>query len=112
MENNDPLDVILIKLQTHLSVFEEAELKKQLVEYINYLILADFNRLVQLLYRIDINEQKLKDLLLENQQTDAAIMIGEMIIQRQIEKAKTREEFKSSNPHKPKDQNIPDDEKW
>lgn len=112
MENNDPLNEILVKLHTHLSVFEEAELKKQLVEYINYLTLYDFNRLVQILYRIDVSEQKLKILLLENPQTDAAIMIAELIIQRQIEKAKTREEFKSSNQNKAEDQNIPDDEKW
>jgi hypothetical protein len=112
MENNDTINVILVKLQTHLSVFEEAELKKQLTEYINYMILQDFERLVQLLYRIDINEQKLKDLLLENQQTDAAIMIADLIIQRQIEKSKTREEFKSSNENQSKDENIPDDDKW
>ena len=81
------------------------ELKKLLTPYINNLINKDFNKLVNILYRIDIDEKKLKIFLNENKNTDAASIIADMIIDRQIQKLRSRSEFK-------KDQNISDEEKW
>ena len=39
-----------------------AELHTQLADYINELIKYDFEKLIAYLYRIDVNEQKLKTL--------------------------------------------------
>jgi hypothetical protein len=77
----------------------------RLVEEINKLIESDFPALVQLLYRIDVNEQKLKQLLRDNPSTDAAQLIADMLVERQIQKQQLRQSFSSG---------IPDDgeEKW
>ena len=81
------------------------ELKRFLTPYINDLINKDFNKLINILYRIDVDEKKLKTFLNNNQNTDAAAIISDMIIDRQIQKIRSRSEFKS-------DQNISDEEKW
>lgn len=76
-----------------------------LSERINDLINNDFQKLVSILYRMDVNEIKLKQLLNENQGTDAGIIIGQLMIERQEQKIRSRQ------AHKP-DENISDDEKW
>lgn len=80
------------------------ELRSALTDYINHLIIHDFNKLVTILYRIDISERLLKKKL-EEKGEDAAKTIAEMLIQRQIQKLKTRQQFR------PKD-DVPDEEKW
>jgi Asp-tRNA(Asn)/Glu-tRNA(Gln) amidotransferase B subunit len=81
------------------------ELKQKLSLHINHLINHDFEKLVSLLYRIDINESKLKQLLQQKQGADAADTIADLIIERQLQKIKSRQEIK-------KNIDIPDDEKW
>jgi hypothetical protein len=81
------------------------ELRQQLVLHINHLLLNDFNRLVLVLYRVDVSEKKLKELLQVNPQTDAAIIIADLLIERQQQKIKTKESFRSND-------NIPDEERW
>jgi hypothetical protein len=73
---------------------------------INRLINQDFSRLIAILYRIDISEPKLKILLAENKGSDAGRIIAWMILERQKEKQRTRQQFR----HKKDD--IPEDEKW
>ena len=70
-----------------------------LTEKINFLIVNDFNKLIFILYRADINEQKLNRLLAENKKEDAGKIIAALFIQRQLEKIKSREEnsAKTSN---------------
>jgi len=63
-----------------------------LTEKINFLIINDFNKLIYILYRADINEQKLNRLLAENKKEDAGKIIAALFIQRQFEKIKSREE--------------------
>lgn len=82
------------------------EIRKQLGHYINDLIVNDFQKLVSLLYRIDISESRLKQLLLKENHEDAGKVIADLIIQRQLEKIKTRQQFKQPN------ENIDESEKW
>ncbi|MER3464529.1 MAG: hypothetical protein C4329_09120 [Chitinophagaceae bacterium] len=91
------VELLLQKVNKHLSTGEQAQLHTQLTEAINWLIIHDFNSLVQLLYGIDVSEQKLKQLLQNNKDTDAAVIIAKLIMQRQLEKQKLREQFKSTN---------------
>jgi hypothetical protein len=49
---------------------------------INELIKNDFSRLVQILYRIDVSEEKLKYILQLNPNEDAAKLIAAVIIER------------------------------
>jgi hypothetical protein len=82
------------------------ELRLHLSDYINFLIQSDFQRLVQLLYRIDISENRLKELLKKNEGRDAAPLIADMIIERQLQKIKSRREFPGTGDP------IDENERW
>jgi hypothetical protein len=60
---------------------------------------------VQILYRVDVSEQKLKELLQKNPGTDAAVIIADLLIERQEEKVKIKNSFQYNN-------DIPDEDKW
>lgn len=96
---------IIEQWQLSLPLQEKNQLKKQLAAYLNDLLLHNFDRLVQILYRVDVSEQKLKGVLSENKTTDAGELIAEVIIKRQEEKLAARQAF-------PPAQNISDDERW
>ena len=70
-----------------------AEMQMKLAANINQLIQKDFQKLVTLLYRIDVNETKLKLLLQQHSDEDAGKIIAALIIERQIQKIKTRQQF-------------------
>jgi hypothetical protein len=80
-------------------------LQEQLSKHINQLIQSDFQKLVSVLYRIDVSETKLKSLLKENPDNDAGKIITELIIERQVQKLKSRQEHR-------RDSNISDKESW
>jgi hypothetical protein len=84
----------------------QPSLLNELALFINDLIVNDFTKLVQLLYRIDISEKKLKQLLSYNTDKDAGKIIAEMIIERQLQKIKSRQQFSQ------RDKNIDESEKW
>ena len=81
------------------------ELRQKLVLHINHLINHNFEKLVFYLYRIDVNESKMKQLLAQKEGENAAGLIADLVIERQLQKIKSRQEIKSKN-------DIPDDEKW
>ena len=64
---------------------------------INDLLNNDFQKLISLLYRMDINESKLRRLLEENKNTDAGLIIAKMIIEREAQKIKSRKESMKKN---------------
>ncbi|MBS1626818.1 MAG: hypothetical protein JSR09_04910 [Bacteroidetes bacterium] len=76
-----------------------------LCKEINNLITNNFTALVQLLYKIDVDEKKLKIVLQENENKDAAELIAHMIIDRLKQKQATKKLF---NNHKP----VNDNEAW
>ena len=65
---------------------------------INELIKNDFSRLVQILYRIDVSEAKLKDILNSNPNEDAGKLIAQVIIERLAATKKARESFSTKTP--------------
>lgn len=80
------------------------EIRSVLTDRINYLITHDFNKLLAILYRIDISEKLLRTKL-ETEEKDAGAVIADMIIERQIQKLKTKQEFRPN-------QNISGEDKW
>jgi hypothetical protein len=78
---------------------------EQLGIFINDLVEKDFSRLVQILYRLDVSEEKLKTVLLENPTGDAGDMIAKLIMERIAQSKKTKEQFRQQGE-------IPEDEKW
>jgi hypothetical protein len=81
------------------------ELHAALSQYINHLIVNHFMQLINLLYRLDVSEKKLQQLLLENTAEDAGKIIAGLVIERQLQKIKSRSQFKQ-------DDGIGDDEKF
>jgi len=69
------------------------------------LILHDFNGLMNLLYRLDVSEDKIRKLLDEMQQEDAGKIIAAIIIERQLQKIKTKQQFKQEG-------DIPEKDRW
>jgi len=90
---------------TELQNIEKLNLN-ELIAHINHLIANDFSTLVYLLYAVDVSEKKLKTLLAEYPNEDAGKIIAHLILERQEQKRKSREQFKQA------EENIPDDEKW
>jgi hypothetical protein len=84
-----------LALPVHLKT---AEIRKALTEKINHMIVEDFSGLVQALYRMDVSESKLRDLLQNQPHTDAADLIATLIMERQIEKWKSRQKFRQAPP--------------
>lgn len=79
-----------MELEKLIQAPDLSEKAGELEAAVNHLINTDFNRLIQVLYRIDINESLLNYTLKTNAETDAAKLISKLIIDRQIEKARTR----------------------
>ena len=73
-------------------------LETVLAERIGLLIDNDFSTLVQLLYRVDVSESRLRQLLLGNKTTDAGRLIARLMLERQWQKIVTRREFSRENP--------------
>jgi hypothetical protein len=84
---------------------EEHTLLMDLAAQIDHLIQTDFTRLIAILYRIDISEDTLRGRLKLYPDTDAAVHIARLVLQKQLEKINMRQQFKPP-------QDIPDDEKW
>ena len=82
------------------------ELKTKLEGHINHLINHDFEKLVYYLYRIDVNENKMRTLLEKRDGQNAAGLIADLIIERQEEKLKSRQQFRQ------RDNDIDENEKW
>jgi len=69
-------------------------LKKQLAERIAYMLDHDFEVLMQIFYRIDLNEQKVKEAIaLAN---EPAWSLAHLVIEREIQKAQTRMKFREN----------------
>lgn len=68
-----------------------------LIVFINDCIQHDFNKLVQLLYRIDVFEEKLKYILELNPNEDAAKLIAAVIIERLAATKAARASFSTTN---------------
>jgi len=82
------------------------ELHQRLTDHINHLINHDFEKLVFYLYRIDVNESKMKKLLDQREGENAAGLIADLVIERQLEKIKSRQQFRQ------RDNEIDEQEKW
>ena len=91
--SNDHLLIKEIQSQFELPVVigDLYQMEQALAEAINEMILHHYDRLIQLLYRMDINEKKLKTLLQEHPQTDAGRIIAALVIEREQQKIASRE---------------------
>jgi len=92
-----------LQLPEHIAL---EDLHHKLSAHINGLIKNNFEALVALLYKIDVNEDKLKLHLIDNPNEDAGNVIAALIIERFQQKANAKKQF---TPKPPDDDN---EEKW
>ncbi len=109
--NNDTNETLIREINKNMAIalpdgISLDELEKQLGIYVNELIQTDFQKLIMLLYRIDVSEQKLKQLLQIQPDENAGDIIAALIIERQLQKIKTRQRFRQQNDH------FDEEEKW
>jgi hypothetical protein len=107
MEQQEIIQVINTDLAIALpEQIDAGELLNQLAAYISHLINTDFEKLVALLYRIDVHEEKLKHFLIDHPNEDAGKIIAALIIERTQQKINFRKQF--AGKFFPDD----DEEKW
>lgn len=83
---------------------DEQRILEIIAQKINEWIHTDPAKLLQILYRLDIHEEKLK-LQLSSQKENAAVMIAKFIMERERQKAESRKIFRNFP-------DVPDTEKW
>jgi hypothetical protein len=107
MNNNTAHQDLELLLVEHNALVVQSPLwYEQLKHAVNDLINNDFDSLLQLLYRVDVSEQKLRKVLADFPAADAAGIITNLLLERQLQKIKSR------NENTQRDDDIPDDEKW
>ena len=74
------------------------DLQQLVADHVNNLIQHNFQKLITVLYRVDVSEVKLKQLLQENPGLDAGKIIGGLIIERQIQKIKAKRSLQPDAP--------------
>ncbi len=79
---------------------------RQLAQRVNDLLINDFDRLIAILYRMDVSDIKLKALLKNNPGEDAGRIIAELMIERQAQKIESRKQFTR------RESDIDENEKW
>lgn len=92
------INALLQAVQTELPEDEKNLLFAKLQDHIAYLIAHNMERLLQLLYTLDVPEQALKNGLAQQPQSSAAAVITTLIIQRQQQKWATRQLFQNPMP--------------
>lgn len=91
------LQLLETKPETEHSSFSDQRLL--LIKAIDTLIHQDFNKLLNILYRIDVDENKLKYALYESV-LPAAETIADLIIERQQQKIRFREMYRNNKDPK------------
>ncbi len=71
------------------------QIREALIEKLNFLLDHDFEKLLWILYRIDVSEQKAKEALADKSGQPPARVLADLIIQRQMQKAETRLRYRS-----------------
>jgi hypothetical protein len=81
------------------------ELHSVLTAHISGLVNSNLEKLVFYLYRIDVDEKRMRTALDKNKEENAASIIADLVIERQLEKIKSRQEHRRDNT-------IKGDEEW
>jgi hypothetical protein len=96
MVNEDVMRQVLNKCDEHFSdnsllkITDDEMLRKRITEHVIRLLLYNMEKLLQVLYRVDIDEQKVKSAFAQQDPQLIAPALAELIIQRELQKAETR----------------------
>ncbi len=70
------------------------ELKRTIAEHIRHLLSSHYEYLLNLLYRIDVDEAKVAETLGSHHPNEVPDILAEMIIERQLQKVVTRQYYR------------------
>lgn len=87
---NDNKDLVITK------PIDLTDFQSELADVVYGLLRTDFERLLQIVYRIDISQKKFEQAI-ESGAAAASVKIANLIIEREIEKAAFRIKYKSQN---------------
>ena len=73
------------------------QMRQALAKRLEFLLSHDPEHLKWILYRIDISEQKVLEILAHNVTDKAVLLIADLIIERQVQKAITRRQYSKGN---------------
>ncbi len=86
--------VQLLVAPSEVEAFDDLkELRNWLIENIEWLLDNDFERMLSVLYRIDVSEIKVRRLIEQNEGEDAAGIIADLILERQAQKIESRKKY-------------------
>jgi len=71
------------------------DLKRVLCIRILELLDKNLERLLSMLYRVDLNQKKLDEIFQDGSKDEIALKIAEAVIERQLQKIKTRQYYKN-----------------
>ena len=108
MHRDKAIENLAAELQITQREKRGEKLRQEIIQKIRSLVLHDMPALLALLYRVDVSEDKLRASIEENKGTDSALLITDMLIERQLQKMILRKKNSDNN----KGENIPEDEKW
>ncbi|WP_299704052.1 hypothetical protein [uncultured Pontibacter sp.] len=74
----------------HELASEEEELIHQVARMVQYLLRHNLNQLLHILYRIDVEERKVKQAMLAASEEEVAENIARLIVERELLKAQIR----------------------
>ena len=101
-KNDQKEALILTRKILDLPVLKDGEEKnydsliKELSEYLDHLIATDFNKLIGILYRIDISQAKATAALANHTFKESpGESLANLIIARELEKVETRKKYKN-----------------
>jgi hypothetical protein len=101
-ELNEETDATAILSDFDLSVPEkslnEQELLEYLAEAISYMIEHKLDFLLSLLYRLDVDEQKINTALLPGNPEPANFALAQLVLERQKQRMATKIAYKKQNP--------------
>jgi hypothetical protein len=93
MEDFKSLSIIVNRDFEVDDIPSESLLRERLVEAFAYLLDNDISKMMNILYRTDVDEEKLKRLLTSNADLPSAAVIADAYISRQKEKVETRKKY-------------------
>lgn len=87
-------DLLIKDLYYNVPSSSVPELKDNLIAYLQHLLDKDFERLLQGLYRIDVNEDNVKEILNCGSPENIAGRLADLILNRLQQKAITRMQYR------------------
>lgn len=85
------IDSSLVQIEE--SSFSYEEILEKLVPAVNHLLDTNMNSLMNILYRMDVSEQKVKKVLATSEPEKVGEFVSRLILDRQLEKIETRKKY-------------------